>query len=166
MFGGNGSFRFVPMKTLIAVVGGGEERRPEILAQAARLGKWIAEAGCVLVTGGMSGVMEAASQGAAEAGGEVVGVLPGRAKEEANHFVTIAIPTGLREARNAVIATAADAIVAVGGEYGTLSEIALGLKLGKPVIAVASPWSDVPGVQVCETAAEAIVALASMVGRR
>lgn len=95
-----------------------------------------------MVTGGLGGAMEAASRGAAEAGGTVVGILPSERHEDANPYVTITLPTGMGEMRNALIARIADGLIAVGGGYGTLSEVALGLRLNKPVVVVD------PGFQV------------------
>ena len=117
----------------------------------------LAEAGAVVVTGGRGGVMEAASKGVREAGGITVGILPGVDRREANPWVTVAVPTGMGEARNALVARAADAIVAIGGEWGTLSEIALARKAGKPVASLDS-W-DLDGVDRFETAAEAVAAV-------
>jgi uncharacterized protein (TIGR00725 family) len=90
------------------------------------------------VCGGLGGVMEAACRGATGAGGLTVGILPGLDRGAANRFVGVAVPTGLGEARNALVVRMADAVVAVDGEYGTLSEIALALKAGKPVVGVAT----------------------------
>ena len=101
---------------------------------AEEVGRAIAEAGAVLVCGGLGGVMEAACRGAHAAGGLTVGILPGRDRDEANRNVDVAIPTGMGEARNALVVRAADAVVAVGGEYGTLPEIALALQAGIPVV--------------------------------
>jgi uncharacterized protein (TIGR00725 family) len=110
-------------------------------AKAANLvGRLLAEAGAVVVCGGHGGVMEAAARGASEAGGLVVGILPGLARGEGNPFLTVAIPTGLGELRNGLIVRAADAVVAVGGAFGTLSEIALALKTGVPVVGL-STWT-------------------------
>jgi uncharacterized protein (TIGR00725 family) len=121
----------------IAVVGGALASAAECDA-AARIGRLIAEAGAVLVCGGLGGVMEAACRGAVDAGGTTVGVLPGRDRLDANVYVDVAIPTGIGEARNAVVVGMADAVVAVGGEFGTLSEIALALKAGTSVIGLES----------------------------
>lgn len=90
--------------------------------------------------------MEAASRGARQAGGLVVGILPGRHRKEGNPYLTVALPTGLGDARNAVIVCAADALIAIGGGYGTLSEIGLALKMGKPVIGLATWKLERPGV--------------------
>src|SRR5207244_2561522 len=97
---------------------------------AGRVGAAIARAGAVLFCGGRTGVMEAASRGAARAGGAVVGVLPGFSRRDANRWVTIPVVTGMDQARNVVLVRSCDAVIAVGGSYGTLSEIALALKLG------------------------------------
>jgi uncharacterized protein (TIGR00725 family) len=100
------------------------------------IGRLLAQAGAVLVCGGMTGVMEAACKGAREEGGATVGLLPGEDRAQANAYVSVALPTGLGEMRNALIVRAADAVIAVAGEYGTLSEIALALKTGVPVVGV------------------------------
>jgi len=105
-----------------------------VARQAERVGAAIARAGVVLLCGGLRGVMEAASRGAAEAGGVVVGLLPGFRRGDANRWVTIPIVTGMDQARNVVLVRSCDAVIAVGGRYGTLSEIALALKLGIPVV--------------------------------
>jgi hypothetical protein len=105
-----------------------------IARDAERVGGAIARAGAVLLCGGLGGVMEAAARGAAQAGGVVVGLLPGFRRADANRWVTIPIVTGMDQARNVVLVRSCDAVVAVGGMYGTLSEIALALKLGIPVV--------------------------------
>ncbi len=111
--------------------------------------------GCVLLTGGLGGVMEAASRGAAEAGGTVVAVVPGADPASANAWVAIPIASGMGDARNAILANSAEAFVAVGGSYGTLSEIAFALKRGKRVVALGS-WDVDPAVEQFESAAEAV----------
>ena len=110
----------------------------------------------VLVCGGLGGVMEAACRGASEAGGVSIGILPGSDRGAANRFVEVAIPTGLGEARNAFVVRSADAVVAVGGGYGTLSEIAFALKAGKPVIGLGS-W-EIEGVRAAESPEQAVSA--------
>jgi uncharacterized protein (TIGR00725 family) len=117
------------------VVGPGEAAAGE-LETAEELGRQIAEAGAALVCGGRGGVMEAACRGARSAGGLTVGILPGRDRREANPYVEVAIPTGLGEARNALVVRSADAVVAVGGAYGTLSEIAFALRAGTPMVGI------------------------------
>lgn len=118
----------------VAVVGPGTAASPGIEALAEAVGRRLAEAGAVLVCGGLAGVMAAACRGAAAAGGTTVGLLPGDDRRQANPWVTVAVPTGLGELRNGLVVRAADAVVAVAGEHGTLSEIALALKLGRPVV--------------------------------
>jgi len=103
---------------------------------AAELGRGIAERGAVLICGGLSGVMEHAARGARSAGGLTIGLLPGDDTDEANEFIDIAIATGLGHARNAVLARTADGVVALGGGLGTLSEIALALRNGRPTIGI------------------------------
>ena len=119
----------------VAVVGSGVD---DVATNAAAeiVGRGLARAGAVLVCGGLGGVMAAACRGARAEGGRTVGLLPGLRREDANEWVDVAIATGLGEARNAVIVTAADAVIAIGGEHGTLSEIAMALKTGVPVVGV------------------------------
>ena len=118
---------------------------------ARQVGCLIAEAGAVLVCGGLGGIMEAACRGACEAGGQTLGLLPGPEAAQANPWV----PTNLGHARNVIIAHTALALIAVEGEFGTLSEMAIGLKLGKPVVALES-WPGLPGVFYAKTPAEAV----------
>jgi len=141
---------------VIAVVGAGGAIDSELRRLAEAVGAAIAARGGVLITGGLGGVMEASSAGARRAGGRVVGILPGNDPSAANPYVEIALATGLGEARNTVIATAAEAMIAVGGEYGTLSEIAFALKLGKRVVALASPWQHISGTLLAADADAAV----------
>lgn len=144
----------------IAIIGGsscsGEETR-----LARETGAEVALRGGVVVCGGGSGVMEAAAAGARLAGGLTLGILPGNDYCEGNPYLTLAVATGLGEARNAIITRTVDAVIAVGGEYGTLSEIALALKMGKPVVGLKS-WSFKPphhlpgGIVNAATPAEAV----------
>ena len=120
-------------ETYIAVVGP-SAGTPAELAIGETVGRGIAEAGGILVCGGMGGVMEAAAGGCAGAGGRSVGILPSESRLDANPYVTIAVATGMGEARNAIVVRTADVVIAVHGEFGTLSEIALALKMGKPVV--------------------------------
>lgn len=119
----------------IAVIGPGSATDAQA-AVAHAVGHGLGTAGATLVCGGLGGVMEAACRGAKAAGGRTVGILPGADRTAANPWVDVAVPTGLGEARNALVVRAADALIAVAGEYGTLSEIALALKAGKPVVGV------------------------------
>jgi uncharacterized protein (TIGR00725 family) len=121
----------------VAVVGG-YEVGPDTLAAAEDVGRLLAINGAVLVTGGRRGVAEAASRGASEAGGLTVGILPGRDRAEANPWVQVAVPTGLGDTRNALVVMGADAVIALAGQYGTLSEMAFALVAGTPVIALGS----------------------------
>ncbi|CAN5204946.1 TIGR00725 family protein [soil metagenome] len=118
---------------VVAVVGSGEAD-PELEAIAERVGARVAGRGALLVCGGLGGVMAAACKGAKGAGGTTVGVLPGSDGSAANAFVDVVVATGLGEARNTVVVRSADVVVAVGGGYGTLSEIGFALKVGRPVV--------------------------------
>jgi hypothetical protein len=119
---------------------GASEGSEEILRVAEAVGRGIAEAGAVLVCGGRTGVMEAASKGAADEGGTVIGVLPTLATEDANPYVTYAVATGTGHARNLAVVASGEAVIAIGGEWGTLSEIAFARRLGRPVVAMRS-WT-------------------------
>jgi uncharacterized protein (TIGR00725 family) len=117
----------------IAVVGPGD---PDPAAEDAayEVGRLLAQAGAFVVTGGLGATMKAASRGAKEGSGTTVGILPGDSRSDANEFVDVAITTGMGEARNTIIVRTADGLIAVGGGFGTLSEIGFALKLGKPVV--------------------------------
>src|SRR5256885_11222148 len=141
------------MQPYVAVVGPGEAT-PEQIATAEEVGRLLAERGAVLVCGGLGGVMEAACRGAKEGGGQTVGILPGGDRAAANPYVDVAIATGLGEARNALVVRAADVLIAVGGAYGTLSEIALALKTGKRVVGLRS-W-NIDGVEPAGSPEEAV----------
>ncbi len=144
----------------IAVIGGSRPGR-QALDTALEVGRIIARSGAVVVCGGLGGVMEAAARGAREEGGLVVGILPGNSPADANPWVDIPIATGLGYTRNSLVVMNADAIIAVDGEYGTLSEIAHGLIHGKKVVGLRT-W-DIRGVTVAETAEEAVrLALAGL----
>ena len=139
----------------VAVVGSGDAPREE-LEVAEQVGRGIAARGAVVVCGGLGGVMEAACRGAKAGGGTTVGLLPGEDRRTANEFVDVAIATGLGEARNALVVRAADVLVAVGGSWGTLSEIALALRTGKRVVGVGTWDLGRPGVESAADAAEAV----------
>src|SRR4051795_2519005 len=123
------------MRAYVAVVGAGAARADE-QRTAEEVGRGLAEAGAVVLCGGLGGVMEAACRGAKAGGGTTIGILPGTSRADANPHVDVAIATGLGELRNGLVVRAADALVAVGGEFGTLAEIALALKARKPVVAL------------------------------
>lgn len=128
---------------------------PDVEKAAWEVGGEIARHRGILICGGLGGVMAAAARGAKEAGGMTVGILPGPAIEEANPFIDIPIATNMGHARNAVIAQTARALISVSGGYGTLSETALALKMGKPVVAL-DPSFDVPGLIKARSAREAV----------
>lgn len=118
------------------------------------MGRLLARSGAVVLNGGFGGVMGAASEGAAGEGGTVVGILPDGDRRGANPHLTLALATGLGQARNAVLVTAADSVIAIGAGWGTLSEIAFARRLDRPVFAL-DTW-DVPGLEVVRTPAEAV----------
>ena len=138
----------------VAVVGAGRATGA-VTALAREVGRRLGEAGAVVVTGGLGGVMAAACRGAHDAGGVAVGLLPGDDRAAANPFVAVAIPTGLGEARNALVVRAADAVIALPGEHGTLSEVALALKMGRTVVGLGA-WTEVLGVVPASDPAEAV----------
>jgi uncharacterized protein (TIGR00725 family) len=119
----------------IGVIGGGG-CSDEVYRLAEEVGEKVAEAGAVLVCGGLGGVMEAASKGAKKANGVTIGILPGTDKYQANPYIDYPIVTGLGEARNSLVVRNSDAVIALPGEFGTLSEIAFALKSGKPVVGI------------------------------
>ena len=129
-----------PGRLQVGVVGPGESATPEICALAREVGRLLAERGALVLTGGLGGVMAAAAEGAAAAGGLSVGLLPGTDRGDGNAHSTVLLPTGLGEVRNAVLVRSADGLVAVGGSWGTLSEIALAHRYDVPVVCLEG-WS-------------------------
>jgi hypothetical protein len=127
------------MRCQVAIIGSGDANEPDI-AVAERVGSALASAGAIVICGGLGGVMAAACRGAKSAGGLTVGILPGQDVSDANAWVDVAIPTGLGEARNFLVISSATAVIAVGGGYGTLSEVALALRAAIPVIGIGT-WS-------------------------
>lgn len=160
----------------IGVVGpgsAGSGATPAVESAAEEVGRGLAEGGAVVVCGGLGGVMAAACRGATAAGGTTVGILPGADRAAANSWVTVPLPTGLGEGRNVLIVRATEVLVALGGGYGTLSEIALALRSGRPVVGLGTWGLEPPGgaagsgVQVVPTPAAAVrQALALARGRR
>jgi uncharacterized protein (TIGR00725 family) len=146
----------VEVGVYVAVVGPSQASADE-LAAAHALGRGLAERGHVVLCGGHGGVMEAVARGAAEAGGVVVGLLPGTDRAEANPHVTVAIPTGLGEMRNALLVRSSDVVVSVGGSWGTLSEVALAVRTGVPVVALHS-WllPGDPALHLVESVGQAL----------
>ena len=149
----------------IAVIGG-SEIGAEIADLARQVGREVARRGAVLLCGGLSGVMAAAAQGAQEAGGISLGILPNGDRRRANPYLTYTIATNLGHARNMLIAHSADAVIAIDGGYGTVSEAAIALKLGKPVIGLQVTW-DLPELRRAGSPEEAVsLAWEGLEGRR
>ncbi len=140
-------------KRIIAVIGAGSADK-ELLTLAEAVGRLIALNGAILVCGGLGGVMEAAARGANTAGGITIGILPGLEKSAANPYINVPVATGLGEMRNAIIVRSSDVLIAIGGGYGTLSEIAFGLKTGKTVIGIGT-W-DIKGIIKARGAEDAV----------
>ena len=146
----------------IGVVGPGDASSEE-LWRAEEVGAGLASLGAVVVTGGLGGVMEAACRGARSRRGRTLGILPGEDRAEANGWVEIAVATGLGELRNGLVVRASDGLVAIGGGHGTLSEIALALKLGRAVVGLGT-WA-VQGVDEVTTAEDALDRIARVLAR-
>ncbi len=148
----------------VAVIGPSKCAPDSEAAQlAAEVGRRLAEAGVTLVCGGMSGVMEAACRGASGARGEAIGIVPGHEISEANQYCTHVVATGIGHARNLAVVSSGEAVIAIGGEWGTLSEIGFARAIDRPVIALRS-WTldgrermaDAPGVVPAESAEQAV----------
>ena len=138
----------------IAVTGAGEADG-DLYEQARETGRLIAEKGGVLICGGLGGVMEAAARGAAEAGGVAIGILPDEDRERANEYLSYSVATGVGQARNLAVVCSADVVIAIGGEYGTLSEVGLAKKVGRPVVSLGS-W-ELPGHVIMTSSPEKAV---------
>jgi uncharacterized protein (TIGR00725 family) len=142
------------VKPIVAVVGG-SACTPEEAELAAAVGRLLAERGAVLVCGGLGGVMEAAARGAHAAGGLTVGILPGSDPAAANPYIDVPLATGMGEMRNAVIVRVAGGVIAIGGGWGTLSEIALARRIGTPVVGLHDAFAqgiDIPRAATPEEA--------------
>jgi uncharacterized protein (TIGR00725 family) len=156
----------------VAVSGGGADPPRDALAAAEEVGRLLAEAEIRLVCGGLGGVMEAAARGAAAVGGEVIGILPGADPADANPYCTHVVATGIGHARNLAVVASADAVIAIGGEWGTLSEIAFARRLGRPVVALRT-WAlrgigameEAPGIEAASDPAAAVAAVQRATGR-
>ena len=144
----------VRQRMIVGVIGGNRVE-PQVEEIARKVGRGIAENGYILLCGGLGGVMEAACRGAAEAGGITVGILPGNSRRSANPYVMVPVVTSMSHARNAIISRTADILVAIGGKYGTLSEIALARAEGKRVLGLFT-WGDIPGVEEKNSSREVI----------
>ena len=142
------------MPTRYVAVCGSSDPTASQLDAAREVGRLLAESGAVVLNGGLGGVSGAASEGAAGTGGTVVGFLPDTDRHGANPHVTVSLPTGMGQARNALIVTAAESVIAIGGGWGTLSEIALAQRLGRSVVGLDS-W-DVKGLESVKSPAEAV----------
>ena len=153
------------MKRIQIGVIGGREASSEVLRLAEEVGKEIAGRKAVLVCGGMGGVMEAACRGARSAGGTTVGILPVVSADEANAYVDIRIPTGMGVARNAIIIHACDGVIAVGGRYGTLSEMAFAKQKKIPLVSLKS-WRFDESVFTADTAQQAVAFLFEQIEKR
>lgn len=141
-------------KIQLGVIGGGFcDNKTEMIAE--EIGRELALRGVVLICGGLGGVMEACTRGAKRQGGSTIGILPGNSREDANRYIDFQIVTNMGHARNAIVAASSDALIAIGGEYGTLSEIALALKMGKPVVVIQSKW-DIDGTIKANDPVEAV----------
>ena len=149
------------MAVQVSVVGSGAEHEQ----RAEEVGRLLAERGCTVVCGGRGEVMAAAAHGAKSAGGTTIGILPGTDRHDANDWIDHVVMTGLGHARNAVVAASGDALIAVGGRYGTLTEIGFARILGRPVV-ILEPGLDVEGIPRAATPAEAVDFVLNTLGRR
>ncbi|MDQ6751628.1 MAG: TIGR00725 family protein [Actinomycetota bacterium] len=147
----------------VSVIGAGDADS-HALGAAETIGRELAARGAVTVCGGRGGVMEAACRGAQAAGGTTVGLLPDDDRRHANAYLTVSLPTGMWELRNGLVARAGDAVIAVGGEFGTLSEIGFALKLGRPVVGVGT-WRFARGDGAAVAAVEEVGDPAEAVSR-
>lgn len=148
-------------KICIGVIGASECSEKEYKI-AQKVGEEIARSGAALVCGGLGGTMQAACWGAKEAGGTTIGIIPGTDKKEANRYLDYVIVTGLADARNVIVVRTSDAVIALPGSFGTLSELAFALKFGIPVISLGN-WKDFKPVIKAGTPQEAVeVALKSV----
>jgi len=148
----------------IGVIGAGDAP-PALAAQAEAVGREIATHGATLVCGGRAGVMEAAARGARGAGGHTIGIIPGYEHSGANPYIEFVIATGMGEARNVIVVASADALIALAGEAGTLSEIALAQKLGRPVVALEA-WNEIAGLHRATSTRAAVELALELAGPR
>lgn len=140
-------------KRQISVIGSGVESEQ----RAEEVGRLLAERGCVVVTGGLGEVMAAAARGAKSAGGTTIGILPGQRPADANEWIDHSVATGIGHARNLAVVASGDAVIAVGGSWGTLAEIAFARRLGRPVVVLEPGWEVAgEGIERGATPAEAV----------
>jgi uncharacterized protein (TIGR00725 family) len=135
----------------VAVIGSGTRHE----GRAEEVGRLLAERGCTVVTGGLGEVMAAAARGAKSAGGTTIGILPGERREDANEWIDHVVVTGIGHARNLAVVASGDAVIAVGGSWGTLAEIAFASRLGRKVV-ILEPGLDVSGVSSAASPEEAV----------
>ena len=147
------------MAVQVAVIGSGREHD----ARAEEVGRLLAERGCTVVTGGLGEVMAAAARGAKSAGGTTIGILPGESRAEANEWIDHAVVTGIGHARNLAVAASGDAVIVVGGSWGTLAEIGFASRLGRRVVVLEPGW-EVAGVARAATPEEAVDAALADLG--
>jgi len=147
----------------VAIVGSGTAAG-DLYEKARTVGRLVAEKGAIVVCGGLSGVMEAAARGATEAGGTAVGILPDEDRRRQNSYLTYSVATGMGQARNLAVVCSGDVVIAVGGEYGTLSEIGLARKVGRPVV-VLEGWDLGEHVTVTPSPLGAVEAAFGLIGR-
>jgi uncharacterized protein (TIGR00725 family) len=140
-----------PRRTQVAVIGSGSEHE----ARAEEVGRLLAERGSTVVTGGLGEVMAAAARGAKAAGGATIGILPGERREDANEWTDHTFLTGIGHARNLAVVASGDAVIAVGGSWGTLAEIGFARRLGRPVIVLRPGW-QIEDVEYADSPAEAV----------
>ena len=133
------------------MIGSGREHE----ARAEEVGRLLAERGCTVVTGGLGEVMAAAARGAKSADGTTIGILPGESRAEANEWIDHAVVTGIGHARNLAVAASGDAVIAIGGSWGTLAEIGFAMRLGRRVVVLEPGW-DIEGLARAATPAEAV----------
>ena len=145
------------MSRQVSVIGSGAEHE----AAAEEVGRLLAERGCVVVTGGLDEVMAAAHRGAKAAGGTTIAILPGEHRRAANRWADHVVVTGIGHARNLAVAASGDAVIAVGGSWGTLAEIGFAMRLGRPVVVLEGPAVD--GVPRAASPREAVEAVLSLV---
>ena len=156
----------------VAVIGSGTcPQESELARMAEAVGRGLAEAGVTIVCGGRGGVMEAAARGAVAAAGDAIGIVPGDSVADANPHCTHIVATGIGHARNLAVVASGEAVVAIGGEWGTLAEIGFARRLGRPVVTLSSwsvsgagPMRDAPGIAPADDAAAAIAAALAALG--
>src|ERR671930_2664477 len=143
----------------VAVIGSGREHE----ARAEEIGRLLAERGCTVVTGGLGEVMAGAARGAKSAGGTTIGIVPGESRGAANEWIDHVVVTGIGHARNLAVVASGDAVIAVGGRWGTLAEIGFASRLGRPIVILEPGW-QIEGVERAETPAEAVERALSLAG--